>query len=93
MLDTLKFIFNCIIDFISMLFTIDVGFTNLGTLMCIVYIFLPVMLIIINFLKNQFLEEFNDRYYTRSDRKLFTFRKPYVGKHEKKPYVGKHAKK
>lgn len=62
MLDTLKFIFNCVLEFISMLFTIDVGFTNLGALMCIVYIFLPVMLVIINFIKKQVIEEIDDRY-------------------------------
>ena len=78
MLDVLKFIFKCILDFIKMLFTIDVGFTNLGVLMCIVYIFLPVVLIIVNFLKVQLIDEFDDaydfkirrdRYYGRSDKK------------------------
>ena len=62
MLECLKFVFNCIIEFLSMLFTIDVGFTNLGALMCIVYIFLPVVLIIINFIKKQMIDEFDERY-------------------------------
>lgn len=62
MLDCLKFILNCVLEFISMLFSIDVGFTNLGALMCIVYIFLPVVLIIINFIKKQLIEELDDRY-------------------------------
>lgn len=78
MLDVLKFIFKCILDFIKMLFTIDVGFTNLGVLMCIIYIFLPVVLIIVNFLKVQLIDEFDDaydfkirrdRYYGRSYKK------------------------
>ena len=70
-----------------MLFTIDLGFTNLGALMCIVYIFLPVVLFIISFVKNQFVEEFDDYYDTRYQKK-----NTYVGKHEKKPYRGKHEK-
>lgn len=62
MLDTLKFFFKYTLDFISMLFTIDVGFTSLGVLMCIVYIFLPVILAIVNFLKSQVIDELNERY-------------------------------
>jgi len=82
MLDTLKFIFNCVLEFISMLFTIDVGFTNLGALMCIVYIFLPVVLFIINFIKKQLVEEFDD-YYDNRNQKL------YIGRHEP---AGRHSK-
>jgi len=78
MLECLKFIFNLILQFIKMLFSIDVGFTNLGVLMCIVYIFLPVVLIIINFLKVQIIEEFDDAY----DFKLR--RDKYYGKDNKK---------
>lgn len=78
MLECLKFIFSCIIEFISMLFTIDLGFTNLGALMCIVYIFLPVVLIIINFFKKQFIDEFDDYYDTRYEKNS------YKGKHEKR---------
>ena len=62
MLECLKFIFNCILEFLAMLFTIDVGFTNLGVLMCIVYIFLPIVLFIINFIKVQLVEEFDEHY-------------------------------
>lgn len=82
MLQVLTFILNCVVQFISMLFTIDVGFTNLGTLMCIIYILLPVMLFIVNFIKVQLVEEF-DEYYD--------FRKvdSYTGKHEP---VGRHSK-
>lgn len=82
MLDTLKFIFNCVLEFISMLFTIDVGFTNLGALMCIIYIFLPIVLFIINFIKIQLVEEFDDYYDNRND-------KSYIGRHES---AGKHSK-
>lgn len=62
MFDVLKFIFKCVIEFISMLFTIDVGFTNLGALMCIVNIFLPMVLFIIQFIKGELLDEFDERY-------------------------------
>ena len=53
MLEVLRFIFSTIIDFLSMLFTIDLGNgLNLGLLMCIVFIFFPIMLRVINLLKN-----------------------------------------
>ena len=77
MLDVLKFIFSQILEFIKMLFSIDVGFTNLGALMCIVYIFLPSVLIIVNFFKRQFIDEFDDWYDNRNVKK-------YRGKHEKR---------
>ena len=53
----------------------------------LVYIFLPVVLFIISFVKKQFVEEFDDYYDTRYQKK-----NTYVGKHEKKPYRGKHEK-
>lgn len=87
MLEVLKFIFNLIIQFIKMLFTIDVGFTNLGTLMCIVYLFLPVILTIINFLKRQLIDEFDDSY----DIKHRNYNVAYTSK--KRRYIGKHEKK
>lgn len=62
MLDVLKFILKCVVDFISMLFTIDLGFTNLGALMCIIYIFLPIMLFVVNFFKHLFIDEMDERY-------------------------------
>lgn len=84
MLQVFRFIFNYVVEFISMLFTIDVGFTNLGTLMCIIYILLPVMLIIVNFVKVQLVEELDDYYDYRSKRKI-----GYIGKHQ---FVGRHSK-
>lgn len=51
MLDVLKFIFRCIAQIITMLFNIDLGFTSLGTLMCIIFIFFPTLLLFINMLK------------------------------------------
>lgn len=63
MLQVFQFIFNCVAAFIAMLFTIDVGNgTNLGVIMCIIYILLPVLLSIVNFLKNGLLEELDERY-------------------------------
>lgn len=87
MLEALKFVFGLIIQFIKMLFTIDVGFTNLGTLMCIVYIFLPVILTIINFLKKQLIDELDDSYDIKHRKYNVGYtpkRRRYVGKHEKK---------
>lgn len=51
MFDVLRFIFRCVIQFCEMLFTIDVGFSNLGSVMCVVFIILPLMLVIVDFLK------------------------------------------
>ena len=51
MLDVLKFILRCIAQIINMLFDIDLGFTSLGTFMCIIFIFLPLLLIVVNMLK------------------------------------------
>lgn len=63
MIDVLKFIFEYTLKFISMLFTIDVGDgINLGTMMCVVFIFLPTVLFVVNFLKSSFLDELDDRY-------------------------------
>ena len=89
MLEVLKFIFKCVLDFIKMLFSIDLGFTNLGTLMCIVYIFLPVVLIIVNFLKVQLIDEIDDAYDFKGRRDRYygtssSVKRKYIGKHEKK---------
>ena len=87
MLEVLKFILNCVIQFISMLFRIDVGFTNLGVVMCICYILFPMLLVIVNFLKSSVIEELDDRYdyERRMNRKV-----GYIGKHE---YTGRHSKR
>ena len=53
MFECIKFIFKIMTDFIKMLFTIDIGNNmSLGMLMCIVFIFLPTILAITNFLKH-----------------------------------------
>lgn len=53
MFECIKFIFKIMTDFIKMLFTIDIGNNmSLGMLMCIVFIFLPTILVFINFLKH-----------------------------------------
>ena len=51
MLDILKFIFQCIANFISLLFEIDLGFTSLGGFMCIIVFIFPLILIVVNMLK------------------------------------------
>lgn len=74
MFEVLKFILNCVIEFISMLFTIDIGSNmSLGLLMCVIFIFLPLVIALLNFLKYSFFDELDDRYdvkqYKRSDKK------------------------
>lgn len=52
MFTVLKFIFKCIADFITMLFTIEVSEDlSLGLLISIIFIFLPTTLLVVNFLK------------------------------------------
>lgn len=51
MLDVIKFILKTIADFINMLFEIDLGFTSLGALMCLITFFLPIILLFVNILK------------------------------------------
>lgn len=51
MLDVIRFILRFVADFISMLFTIDLGFTSLGVLLCIIVFFFPLVLFIINLVK------------------------------------------
>lgn len=52
MLDVFKFILKCVAQFITMLFEIDVSDSlSLGLLMCIIFIFLPLVLLFVNFLK------------------------------------------
>lgn len=51
MLEIIRFILKCIADTINMLFTIDLGFTTLGGLLCIIAFFLPLVATIINLLK------------------------------------------
>lgn len=72
MLECLKFILKCVNDLISMLFRIDVGFTNLGVVMCICYILLPMLLFIVNFLKSSFLSELDETYDERRPRETWT---------------------
>lgn len=72
MFECLKFIFGLVVDFIKMLFKIDVGFTSLGTVMCITYIFLPMILTIVNFLKVKFIEELDERYDEDRPRNIVT---------------------
>lgn len=73
MLQVIRFLLHTIIDFMRMLFTIDVGNNmSLGLLMCIVFIFLPMMLRIIAFLKRDAMEELNDRYDESRPREIFS---------------------
>ena len=52
MLQVLRFLLKITADFLKMLFTIDVGDgMNLGLVLCIVFIFLPLVLSVVNFLK------------------------------------------
>ncbi len=84
MLEVLRFILKCVVDFISMLFTIDIGNgLSLGLIMCVIFIFLPLVLIVSNFLKFVVVNEIDERYDSSSRENK------YIGKHE---YVGKHSR-
>lgn len=90
MLECLAFILNLVLKFLYMLFDIDVGFTNLGVVMCVTFIFLPMVLTVVNFLRGTLIDELDD-VYDSNKYSLFInkSKKRYKGKHEYKP---KHAK-
>ena len=70
MIEVLKFILKFVADFIKMLFTIDVGSgLSLGLVMCVVFIFLPLVLIVINFLKTALVDEIDESYDSRNRNK------------------------
>lgn len=69
-----------------MLFTIDVGSgLTLGLVMCVVFIFLPLVLVVISFLKVTLVDEIDEKH----DLGIGPFGR-YVGKHE---YRGKHERR
>jgi len=68
-LEVISFVLKCIVDFVSMLFTVDIGHSiSLGTLMCVCFIFLPIASYVINFLKGEFIGEFDDFFDTRANK-------------------------
>ena len=87
MIEVLRFILKCVADFISMLFTIDVGNgLSLGLIMCVIFIFLPLVLIVVNFLKVVVVDEVDEKY------DLFRKENEYIPKHTYL-YKAKHRKK
>ena len=69
----LKFIFSSLISFIQMLFTIQVDDgLSLGLLFCICFILLPMMVRIINFIKQDAIEELDDRIDESRPREVIT---------------------
>lgn len=90
MIEVLEFVLKQVIKFLHMLFSIDIGHSmDLGTLMCVCFIFLPLVLFFVSFLKNTLIEELDERYDESRRSKYRT----YIGKHEKggrNIYRGKH---
>ncbi len=63
MLEVIKFLFEYTLKFLSMLFTIDVGNgITLGVMMCVVFIFLPIVLVVVNAIKTTMIDELDERY-------------------------------
>ena len=90
MYEVLKFIIKCIVQFCAMLFTIDIGFTSLGTFMCIIFIFLPIVLAFVNFLKGALISELDNRYDSIYGHGDSFFGNRYIGKHEYRPKHGRY---
>lgn len=87
MIEVLKFILKFVADFIKMLFTIDVGDgLSLGLVMCVVFIFLPLVLVVINFLKTTLVDEIDEVYDKREKQPK------YLPKHTYE-YKAKHRKR
>ena len=63
MLEVIKFLFEYTLKVLSMLFTIDVGKgITLGVMMCVVFIFLPIVLVVVNAIKTTMIDELDERY-------------------------------
>lgn len=62
MLECIKFLLQQAINFIKVLFRLDVGGFNIGTMFCIVFILFPLMLSIVTFIKTTFVQEMADDY-------------------------------
>lgn len=89
MLEVIKFILEKVVEFLKMLFTIDVGSNmSLGLMMCIVFIFLPLVLLVVNFLKTVLINEIDERY----DLNRSSDNSTYIGKHSYE-YKAKHRKR
>lgn len=74
MLQCVKFILDTIREFIAMLFTINTNDgLNLGLILCLAFIFLPMMLRIINFIKQDAIEEIDDAIDERRPRETWSF--------------------
>lgn len=74
MFQVLKFVLDSIISFMSMLFSINVDSNlSIGLLICICFIFLPMMLRVIRFIKQDALEELDDKYDEARPRETWSF--------------------
>lgn len=62
MLECLKFLLSLVLKFVSALFKVNVGFTSLGVVFCIVFILFPIILAVVNFIKTSFIQELDERY-------------------------------
>jgi len=87
MLECLSFLLQMTINFIKVLFDVDVGFTSLGTVFCIVFILFPIILAIVQFIKTTFIEELDDAY--DNPNSSLRERLRYHGRHEP---VGRHSR-
>lgn len=85
MFEVIKFIFRLVGQFLSMLFTIDIGPMSLGLFMCIIFIFFPLILAIVGFLKFDIIDEINNKYDNYVPEEKY-----YEPKHAYKP---RHAKR
>lgn len=87
MLQVIRFILSSIIDFMKMLFSVNVdNGLSLGTLFCICFILLPIVLRIVNFIRQDAIDELNSKYDSGEG---ILFHREYTGKHEP---VGRHSK-
>lgn len=71
MLESIKFILNCVIELAKMLFNVNIGNgLNLGLLICIIFIFLPIVHRVICFIKQDAIDEVADlKFKLNSDRR------------------------
>lgn len=56
MLEVFLFIFKCMGEYLAMLFRIDMGFMSLGSLMCCIFIYFPLVISILLIFKSAVIE-------------------------------------
>lgn len=91
MLKAISFILKFVADFMKMLFTIDVdNDLSFGLLFCVIFILLPIIHRIICFIKQDAIDELNDKYEESRPRESWTATKERHARTSDGGYLSTH---